>query len=100
MEFDKLLQTLMAGGGVAMAAWFASWMLEEFAWWAKLSSKVKQALILAGALALGWGAVAYQSVAPETRAMLARYLEVAVLTVGAWLASQVAHNLNRKRQDE
>lgn len=98
MDLDKLLQSLMTGGAVALVSWFASWLLEEFSWWATLSSKVKQVAVLFGALVMGSLAIAYQTlVPPEIKAMLEPYFQMSILTISAWLASQIAHNINPKR---
>jgi predicted tellurium resistance membrane protein TerC len=89
-NFSDTLQWLAAGGSVAVVAWFASWLLEDFAWWQAVRPQGKKLLILALAIAIGLLAQFFR----QNEAALAAvrpYLDTAVLVILAWIATQIAH---------
>jgi hypothetical protein len=97
-DIQEVLRWLAGAGSVAVVSWFASWLLESFAWWAALKSQFKSLIILVLALLLGLLATWVLSQPPETLAPLLPYLTTAVLAISAWLASQVAHRADSKAQ--
>lgn len=92
--FNEVLQWLTAGGSVAVAAWFVSWLLEDFTWWQALPSASKKLLILAASLLIGVGAQAL-ILHPAALTALRPYLDTAVLVIVAWLATQAAHKADK-----
>jgi len=84
---------------MAIIAWTASWLLEDWAWWAALKSKVKSLLILGMAALLGLGATALLN-NPALLAAIAPYLNVVVAIAAAWLSTQVAHKFDKGKTEE
>jgi hypothetical protein len=90
-DWSEIVGWLATGGAVAVVAWFASWFLEGFAWWEKVSSQLKSLVILLIALLIGLAATWVRLLPPEVVAPFIPYANMVVLTVVAWLGSQVAH---------
>ena len=99
-DWSEVIGWLATGGAVAAVAWFASWFLEGLGWWSRLASQVKSLLILALALVLGLAATWVRLLPAEAVAKYVPYFNVVVLTVVAWLGSQVAHRADGKRKTE
>jgi len=94
MNWDSVLNWAVTGGFVAGVSWFASWILEDVAWWANVKSQYKKLAILGVALVLGIGSTYLK----QNEALLVAvkpYLEMGTLTIGAWLATQVAHKADK-----
>jgi len=98
MSLENVLAWLTGAdaGAFLVVTWLASWGLEEFAFWQKLSSKARQLIILLLAAALGAGAQ-WLADNPATVAALQPYVQPAIYAAIAWLGSQVAHRLNTAR---
>jgi uncharacterized membrane protein len=96
-DWNEVVEWLVTGGAVAVAAWFVSWFLEGFAWWDRQQSKLKTLLILVLALLIGLLATWVRLLPPEELEPYLPYLNVAILTVIAWLGSQVAHRVDGKK---
>lgn len=94
MTLEEALQYLLGGGALAVASWFASWFLEEFAWWHALASKVKSSIILAISIAIGAIALLLQS-RPDWVAALEPFAQFVFIVLSAWLATQVAHKVGK-----
>ena len=84
------------GGAAAVAAWFVSWGLEEFAFWHKLASKAKQLIILAVTVLIGLGAYGFMQF-PEAIEIVGPWFGVIALPVIAWLSSQTFYKLGGKK---
>lgn len=91
MTFAEILTLLVTGGAVGAVAWFASWFLEGFAFWDKLPSKLKSLIILVLAILVGILATWLLSLPPEQLAPYLPYISMVIMTVVAWLGTQVAH---------
>jgi hypothetical protein len=97
-DYNEVVTWLITGGAVAVVSWFASWFLEGFAWWGNLKSQVKSLIILLLALGVGMLATWVRSLPAEALAPYVPYLNLLVLTIVAWLGSQVAHRADSKAQ--
>ena len=95
-DWSEVVQWLATGGAVALVAWFVSWFLEGFAWWCKLPSQVKSLAILSVVILVGMLATWVQLQPPDRLAPYIPYANMAVLTVIAWLGTQVAHRADSK----
>ena len=81
-------------GGFTILTWFASWVLEDLAWWQKLASKVRSVIFYAGSIALGIGAyLLLQN--EEIVAAIDPYFKIVLSATTIWLASQVAHRVDK-----
>ena len=96
-DWSEVIGWLATGGAVAVCAWFVSWFLEGFSWWDRQQTKLKSLLILLLALLLGLAATWVQLQPAEELARYAPYANVVVLTVIAWLGTQVAHRVDGKK---
>jgi hypothetical protein len=94
-DFPQVLSWLVTGGAVAVGSWFVSWLLEDFGWWNQIKSQYKKLMILLASLLIGVGATWLQ-LHPERIAALRPYLDMAVLVMIAWIASQVAHKADAR----
>ena len=94
-DLNQVLAWLATGGAVAAVAWFASWALESLSAWQSLPGRLKSLLILALALAIGLLATWVMSLPPEQLARIMPYANTAILTIVAWLGTQVAHRADR-----
>lgn len=95
--FGELLKYLAGPGALVIVTVAVSWGLEGWVEWQRLDGKVKSALMLFFAVAIGVGGVAAQSLPAETIATIEPYAQVILLIVGAWVSTQVAHGLNPTR---
>ena len=95
-DWSEVIGWLATGGAVAAVAWFASWFLEGFAWWEKVGSQAKSLVILAIALLIGLAATWVRLQPLEVVSPFIPYANMAVLTVVAWLGSQVAHRADNR----
>ena len=96
MTIDQLLSYLAGAGAVAVAGWFISWVIEPWQVWQNWNNpNGKRLVILALALVIGAVAQAMKSLDPATLAIVAPYVETAILVISAWLASQAAHKINK-----
>jgi len=97
MQVEETLQWLLSGGTVLVVKWFASWYLEDLAWWnEKLSSKNREILILMLSLILGVGATVLVYLPPETFAQIRPFMAIVLFTVSTWLTGQVAHRSDKE----
>jgi hypothetical protein len=96
---DELLKWVVGGGSFIIANWFASWFLEEFAFWKELQSKVKTAIIFVIALSMGVGA-SYLSLHQDIYASIAPVVNPVLLMATGWIVLQYAHRKNPKRIEE
>jgi uncharacterized membrane protein YfcA len=98
-QITEWLRYLTAGGAVAVVGWFASWFLEDFAFWQNAHPKVKMLVILAVSILLGMGAVFVLGLPPEVLAKWEPYLGAAFIIVTTWLGTQIAHRKNPQRTE-
>lgn len=95
----ETLRWVAAGGALIIVSWFASWYLERLAWWQALRSETRSLIILGLSFGIGAGALVIMSLGPETLEKLRPWGEMALAVMGAWLATQTAHNINGARKD-
>ena len=95
-DWNEVIGWLATGGAVAVTAWFSSWFLEGLGWWGRLTSQVRSLVILGVALLIGLLATWVRLQPQELLAKYAPYANMVVLTVIAWLGTQVAHRVDRK----
>ena len=94
-NLTEVIGWLATGGAVAAVAWFASWALEGFSAWNTLPSRVKSLVILALSLVIGLLATWVRLLPPEQLTRIMPYANTAILTIVAWLGTQVAHRADR-----
>lgn len=92
-----ILTWLAAGGSVIAVSWATSWALEGWSLWATLQPRSKSLIILALAIVLGVGASAIVQ-SPPALAFCGKYAPPVIGSVVVWLATQVAHGKDPKRQ--
>lgn len=90
-DLNEVIGWLATGGAVAAVAWFASWALEGFSVWNALPSRLKSLVILALSLLIGLLATWVRLLPPEQLIRIMPYANTAILTIVAWLGTQVAH---------
>lgn len=90
-DVNEVLKWLAGAGSIAVVSWAVSWFLEGTAWWEGISSKLRGLIILLVSVLLGIGATWVLSLPPETLAPIMPYLTTALLIIGSWLGTQVAH---------
>lgn len=98
-SFAELIQMVISpsGGGFLIISWFASWVLEYFAFWKNLETNVKRVIILWIAVILGIGATEL-SFHPDVVKAIEPYANTVMATIAAWLTTQVAHSKNPNRK--
>jgi hypothetical protein len=96
-DWSEVVSWLATGGAVAVVAWFCSWFLEGFGWWSRLESHVKSLAILLIALLIGLLATWIRLQPAEALEKYVPYANMAVLTIVAWLGTQVAHRVDGRR---
>jgi len=96
--FSDLLQALQGPLAVGVFVWFASWGMEEFAFWQALSSKGKSLVVLAFSVLLGVGAVWFSG-HPAWVEAAAPYVKAVLAICGSWLGSQVIHRKDSKAEE-
>jgi len=99
-DWNEVIGWLVTGGAVAVTAWFTSWFLEGLGWWGRLTSQVKSLVILGAALSIGLLATWVQLQPPEALAKYAPYANMVVMTVIAWLGTQVAHKADGRSREK
>jgi hypothetical protein len=82
---------LITGGAVVGVSWALSWALEGWSTWEKLSKHSKSLLILLASLGVAMVAVWLRSLPEEALAPYQPYAATLIVTVVAWLSTQVAH---------
>jgi len=95
-DWSQVVTWLVTGGSVAAVAWFASWYLEPMVWWQKISSQNRALIILGLSLVIGMVATFLAGLPPEQLEPFLPYLNGLVLTIVAWLSSQVFHRADSK----
>jgi hypothetical protein len=93
-NWSEVMQWLTTGGSVALVAWFVSWLVEDYAWWNNFKVQTKKLLILLVALIIGMGAQ-YIKLHPELIVLIKPYMDSGVLIVVAWVATQIAHKVDK-----
>lgn len=97
MGISEVLGWLQAGGALVVAGWFVSWYLEKQGWWQRLGSETKSLAMLGLAVGIGLGALGVSSLGPDLLGRVKPALDLVVLTMGGWLATQVAHRANGEK---
>jgi hypothetical protein len=93
--FADLLQALQGPLAVGVFVWFASWGMEEFAFWQALSGKAKSLIVLGFSVLLGVGSVWFSG-HPAWVETAAPYVKAVLAICGAWLGTQVVHRNDGK----
>ena len=93
-NFSTVVEWLSVGGSVTVVSWFVSWLLEDFAWWNALKSQAKKLFIFVVAALIGIGATYLRQNESAIQALLP-YLDTVVLVGGAWVATQIAHKVDK-----
>jgi len=96
-NLDNLVTWLMAGGSVVVVSWFTAWAFEQLAWFQKIGSKGRSALILLMAILLGIGTTLLVN-NPEVFEAIRQYAQVVLTTIVAWLGTQAAHRADSERK--
>lgn len=81
-------------GGFVILTWFASWALEDLAWWQGLTSKTRSLIFYLGSIAIGVGAF-FLLQNEQLVATIEPYFQIIVAATGVWLSSQVVHKVNK-----
>lgn len=99
-DFEKLtvMNTLTwivyRGGAFVAVNWFFSWAFENAKWWhEQLKSQARSVIMLGISLLLGFGAQ-YAILNPAFIERYEQYFLTVLLTMAAWLTTQMAHNKN------
>lgn len=93
---EQLLKFLVEGGALMFVSAVVSWLVEEFPFWQKLSSKVKSIIMFVLSTAVGIGALILMQ-NDEIVKMLDPYIRVILAIGGSWFVNQRAHVINPRR---
>jgi CHASE2 domain-containing sensor protein len=100
--FWKNLQSILdwltgsSGGAFVVVSFFASTMLEKFAWWKNIKREVKIAIMLVFSGLLGAGSYALTT-NPQLVATIEPYVMPFVYIMALWLTQDKYHQNNKKK---
>lgn len=94
--FAEFLQWLFSPsmGGFVILTWFASWALEDFAWWNELKPKIRSIIFYVGSIIIGVGAFLL-SKNESLVAAIDPYFKIILAATSVWLSTQVVHKIDK-----
>lgn len=81
-------------GGLVILMWFASWALEDVAWWHNLTPKTRSIIFYLSSIVIGIGAYLLLQNEAVVQA-IEPYFRIVLAATVVWLSTQVAHKVDK-----